>query len=410
MNLYALIAMLLTLTALFSFLNHLYLKLPTVIGVMLISLALSLAILFLDVEWFATAAQLVSGLDFKATLMNGVLCYLLFAGALFVNLGDLVREKWLVGCLATVGLAISTLLTAGLIWGLSAWLGFPLPLLYCLLFGALISPTDPVAVLAILRQAGLDPAIRTRITGESLFNDGVSVVLFATLLSLVAGGPDEAPASVVSVVLLFLQEVAGGALAGLLLGAAGYQLLRRVDEHAIEILITLAVVSGGYSLCQALHVSGPIAMVVAGLMIGNHGKMLAMSAPSREHLDNFWELVDEILNSVLFVLLGLELLIIAFTPQYLLAGVIAIAVTLAARLLSVSLPMAVFSWKKRQPVGAEIRLLTWGGSRGGISVALALSLPPTEHQGLLLAMTYCVVVWSIVVQGLSIGRLAARRG
>jgi len=409
MNLYALVAMLLTLTALFSFLNHLYLKLPTVIGVMLISLALSLAILLLDVEWFATAAQLVAGLDFKATLMNGVLCYLLFAGALFVNLGDLAREKWLVGGLATVGLAISTLLTAGLIWGLSAWLGFPLPLLYCLLFGALISPTDPVAVLAILRRAGLSPAIRTRITGESLFNDGVSVVLFATLLGLAAGGPDQAPASAVNVVLLFLQEVAGGALAGLLLGAVGYQLLRRVDEHAIEILITLAMVSGGYSLCQALHVSGPIAMVVAGLMIGNHGKMLAMSAPSREHLDNFWELVDEILNSVLFVLLGLELLIIAFTPQYLLAGVIAIVVTLAARLLSVSLPMAVFSWKTRQPVGTEIRLLTWGGIRGGISVALALSLPPAEHQGLLLAMTYCVVIWSIVVQGLSIGRLAARR-
>jgi len=406
-SLYNLIAVLFTLVALFSYFNHVYLRLPMVIGVMAIALVLSLLLLLLDLLGLHVAqpaAEILAGLDFNTTLMQGVLCYLLFAGALFVDLDDLARQKWLVAGLATFGTLLCTVLVGLLSYGLAHLLGLELPLIYCFLFGALISPTDPVAVIAILRDAGVKTSIRTKITGESLFNDGIGVVVFLVLLGFASG---EQVLSAGGVVLLLLQEVLGGLLLGLMLGGIGYLLLRRVDVHTVAILVTLALVSGGYALCFVLHVSGPIAMVVAGLMVGNHGRMLALGRHSREHLEHFWELADEILNALLFMIIGLEVLLIHFTGTYLVAGAAAIVVVLLARFVSVALPVTLLRLQRSFSPGI-VRILTWGGIRGGISVALALTLPPGPEQEILLALTYCVVIFSILVQGTSIGKLTSR--
>ncbi len=408
MSLYSLVAVLLTLTALFSLLNERFLRLPTAIGVMLSALVLSLVLLLLGklgLDWAAPVAAAVRGIDFSETLMHGILCYLLFAGALFIDLGSLLRQKWAVGVLATVGVALSTLIVGALSYWLLPLFGLSLSFGYCLLFGALISPTDPIAVIAILRKAGVRESIETKITGESLFNDGLAVVLFTVLLSLATG--TEFSGS--SAGLLLAQEALGGILLGLILGGLGYWLLRQSNEHAIEILITLALVSGGYALALQVHVSGPLAMVTAGLMIGNHGSLLGMSRRNREHLHHFWELLDEILNAMLFLLLGLELLLIHLPVPYLLAGIVSIAVVLLARLSSVS--FAVMLLQRLQPLSPGIiRILTWGGLRGGISIALALALPPGAEREAILSITYCVVLWSLLVQGLSIGRLAKQWG
>ena len=398
-------AVLITLAAVFSYLNHRYIRLPSAIGLMLMALCLSLVLLGLGKLGYwrieQTAESFIRSIDFNRTLMHGMLSFLLFAGALHVNLRDLAEQKWIVGSLATIGTVGSTFVVSGLFFFLARGLGLELPFIYCLLFGALISPTDPIAVLGILKSAGAPKSLETKITGESLFNDGIGVVVFIVLLELVASGAEP---SAGHIVLLFVEEALGGILFGLILGGIAYWMLARVDNYSVEILVTLAVVMGGYSLAVAIHTSGPIAMVVAGLVIGNHGRRLAMSERTRQHLDLFWELVDEILNTVLFVLIGFELLILELTGDALTAGLLAIPVVLLARFICVGAPVKLLEFRRSFTPGA-IRILTWGGLRGGISVALALSIPAGPERDLILTVTYTVVVFSILVQGLTIGPL-----
>lgn len=398
-------AVLITIAAVFSYVNHRYIRLPSAIGLMLMALCLSLVLLGLGKLGFwrieQTAESFVRSIDFNRTLMHGMLSFLLFAGALHVNLRDLAEQKWIVGSLATIGTVGSTFVVSGLFFFLARGLGLELPFIYCLLFGALISPTDPIAVLGILKSAGAPKSLETKITGESLFNDGIGVVVFIMLLELVASGAEP---SAGHIALLFAEEALGGILFGLILGGIAYWTLAQVDNYSVEILVTLAVVMGGYALAVAIHTSGPIAMVVAGLVIGNHGRRLAMSERTREHLDLFWELVDEILNTVLFVLIGFELLILELTGEALTAGLLAIPVVLLARFLCVGAPVKLLEFRRSFTPGA-IRILTWGGLRGGISVALALSIPAGPERDLILTVTYTVVVFSILVQGLTIGPL-----
>ena len=404
MNLFDVIALLITLAAVFSYVNFSYLRLPTTIGVMLISLLLSLLLVILrgfGPDFTLYARQILDQIDFNKTLMQGMLSYLLFAGALNVNLEDLARQKWVIGALATIGVVISTFIIGTAVWFVSGWFGLEISYIYCLLFGTLISPTDPIAVLSILRTAGVSKSLETKITGESLFNDGVGVVMFILVSGAAFGGEAITAGSIIK---LFMVEAVGGVFFGILLGFITYRMLARVDNYQVEILLTLALVTGGYALADVVHVSGPIAIVVAGLMVGNHGRMLAMSDLTREHLDTFWELVDEILNAVLFVLIGLEILVIHMNYSLLFAGFATVAIVLAGRFASVALPVACFR-KYREFTPHTVKLLTWGGLRGGISVALALSLPTGPERDILLTITYFVVVFSIVVQGLTIGSL-----
>ena len=409
MELFEIIAILLTLSALFSYINHRWLKLPTTIGLMVIALLFSLGLIgigFFVPQVERKAEAIVGSIDFNETLMHGMLGLLLFAGALHINLNDLAKQKWLIATLASIGVAFSTVLVAGLAWLLSELLGIEVRFIHCLLFGALISPTDPIAVLSILKQAGAPKELETKIAGESLFNDGVGVVIFLGLWEIATG---EHGFDLGHLTVLFFQEAVGGAVMGLVLGYIGFRMLRSVDNYSVEILISLALAAGGYALALAWHLSGPIAMVVAGLLIGNHGRSFAMSPKTCEHLDTFWELVDEILNAVLFVLMGLEVIVLTFTGQYLLAGLLMIPCVLLARLLAVGVPVRVLqSWQTIHP--RAVGILTWGGLRGGISVALALSIPTVARDGtaipereLLLAITYIVVVFSVIVQGLTIG-------
>jgi CPA1 family monovalent cation:H+ antiporter len=426
LDLFQIIATLLTVAALFSYLNHRFLRLPSTIGLMLIGLAFSLALIavgnaFPGVE--RTAVRLLEKIDFDRTLMEGLLGFLLFAGALHVDLEDLARQKVAIALLATVGLAISAFLVGGLFWLALDLLGVSMPFVVCLLFGTLISPTDPIAVLAALKSLHAPRSLETKIAGESLFNDGVAVVFFLAVLSLAGLGGGHGRAEPVSdgagvaqlVVTLFALETVGGALLGFAAGYLVYRLMRSVDNYEVEILLSLSLVAGGYALARVLHVSGPIAMVVAGLLIGNHGRVFAMSDRTREHLDTFWLLIDEILNAVLFVLIGLEVLVIPFDWVWLAAGVLAVAIVLGARFIAVGLPLVALR-RLREFAPHVVKVLTWGGMRGGISVALALSLKstlgarsPESYEGLLLT-TYVVVVFSIAVQGLTIAPMLRRLG
>ena len=397
------LTILICLAALFSYVNHRLLKLPMTIGLMAVALVFSLILLALGklglgVE--AEAQRFIGAIDFNEALMHGMLGFLLFAGALHVKLDELLDLKWVIGTLAVIGTILSSLLIGGLSYVVFALVGLPLPFLYCLLFGALISPTDPIAVMGVLKQARLPKALEMKIVGESLFNDGVGVVIFLVVLNLV---PKET-VHVTDVLVLFAEEALGGAALGLALGYIAYRMLRSVDNYQVEILITLALVMGSFGLADLLHTSGPIAVVVAGLLIGNHGRQWAMSVTTREHLDNFWELLDELLNAVLFVLIGLEVLVLSFQQPYLTAGLVAIPLVLAARWITVVLQVKGFSFV-REFNEKTIRILTWGGLRGGISVALALSLPPGSSRDALVTITYAVVVFSILVQGLTINRV-----
>jgi len=327
-----------------------------------------------------------------------------FAGARHDNLTNLAEQKWLIATLATLGVLAYTAIVGVLLWLLLDLIDIDLPFLYCLVFGALISPTDPIAVLAILRTAHAPKSLETQITGESLFNDGVGVVVFIMISGIAFGETNITPSEVA---IFFLEEVMGGVVFGFVIGGITYAMLKRVDNYQVEILLTLALVTGGYAMAEALHVSAPIAIVIAGLMIGNHGRLLAMSAITRERVDTFWELIDEILNAVLFVLIGLEILVISFGSHLLIAGALSVLIVLIARFISVGVPVLIIR-KFRELTPGAIKILTWGGLRGGISVALALSLPASAERETILAITYCVVVFSILVQGLTIGRLIKR--
>ncbi len=411
------IATLLGLAALFGYLNHRFLRLPRTIGLVLIAMAASLGALAIDaaVPGWGVGPGLRAALieiDFTAALMHGMLGFLLFAGALHVDLAQLAKRRWPIAAMATGGLLLSTALIGGGIWLAFDLVGLPLPFIYCLLFGALISPTDPVAVLGILKTAKVPASLEAKIAGESLFNDGVGVVVFVILLAMATsgagGGGDGHGASMdaMGIALLFLQEAVGGAVLGLAAGAIAFWALRSIDEYNLEVIITLALVTVTYEVAFLLHTSGPIAVVVAGLLIGNHGTRLAMSETTRGHLTNFWTLIDEILNAVLFLLIGLEVVVISTAPGLMWVALIAIPLVLSARFVAVAIPIGLLGLWRDFTKGA-IPVLTWGGLRGGISVALALSLPAGAEKDAIVTVCYAVVVFSILVQGLTIGRLVA---
>ncbi|EGV27697.1 sodium/hydrogen exchanger [Thiorhodococcus drewsii AZ1] len=399
----------LVLTALLAYLNQRFIGLPIPIGVMAAALLLSLALIGLDAAGIDFGVRqyeesLLRSIDFSTVLMEGMLSLLLFAGALHVDLSELRAYRWPVGLLAVLSTLLSTLAVGFGTWFAFSWLGLELPLVFCLLFGALISPTDPIAVMGILKTADAPKQLELVIAGESLFNDGVGVVIFSLLLGMLASGTIP---SMGEGLLMLLHEAGGGLLFGLALGYLTFRLLKSVDSYQVEVLVTLAAVTGGYALANRLQVSGPLAMVVVGLIIGNGGRRLAMSDTTRHYIDLFWELIDEILNAVLFVLIGLEVLLVTFTASTLTAAILAIGVTLAARALTVGLPVAMLPGVFRLPKGSGW-VLTWGGLRGGISVALALSLPLGPERDIVLALTYCIVVFSILGQGLTIGRVVRK--
>ena len=393
-------SILITLTAALAYFNARVLRLPSAIGLMVTALAGSVMVLALD-GVAPRVEALLNQVNLPDALLHGMLGILLFAGALHVNLADLKEFSVPIGVLALFGTAVSTAAVGGASYVLLDAVGLPLPLVYCLLFGALISPTDPIAVLGILKAAKAPRSLEVTITGESMFNDGVGVVIFLGIAAVAAGG-DVTPASMAR---LFVQEAIGGALFGLAVGYVGFRLLHSIDQYSVEILITLAMVLGGYVAAEQLHVSAPIAAVTAGLLVGNHGRSFAMSETTREHLDTFWELMDEILNAVLFLIIGLEVVHLRLTTELVIAGLAAIPLVLAARLMSVSAPIALMPRFRKRAPGA-MKLLTWGGLRGGISVALALSIPPGPERDVILVITYFVVVFSIVVQGTTLGRVA----
>ena len=401
MEAFDIIGILLSLAAVFGYFNYKFIKLPTTIGLMLLGLIFSLIIIITGIfndDFYKFAQNFVTDIRLDESLLGIMLSYLLFAGALHVKLEDLSNQKWVIAILATIGVIFSTFIIGSLSYLLMKSLDIQISFTYCLLFGALISPTDPVAVLGILKKAGAPKSLETKITGESLFNDGVGVVVFIAILGIATGKSD---ASFSAIGNLFIFEVLGGIGIGFALGLLAFLMLRSIDQYQVEILITLALVTGGYSLAHNLHTSGPLAMVVAGLMIGNQGRILAMSEKTEEHLDSFWELVDEILNAILFLVIGLEILILAFHLNYIIFGIIAIPLTLAVRMSAVSLP-ALFLNNKANFSKGTIKALTWGGLRGGISLALALSIPKGAERDVLLTATYIVVIFSIGVQGLTL--------
>jgi len=411
-GIFNLVALLITLAAAFGYVNHRWLKLPHTIGLVVIALAVSIGILLTDVVFprlgleDAVRRALID-IDFEDTLMKGVLSFLLFAGALHVDLDSLLSRRWAISILATVGILLSTVIVAGLMFFGFRALGFDVPFVMCLVFGALISPTDPVAVMGVLKQVEVPATLKAKIAGESLFNDGVGVVLYTVLVSLAVGGGDHGEVSFLGAAQLLLLEVVGGVALGLGAGYLTYRAMRPINEHNLEVLITLALVMGTYACASQLHLSGPLAVVVAGLFIGNHGKRFAMSQTTREHIDTFWSLLDELLNSLLFLAIGFEVIAITLTGRVIGAAALAVPVVLVARWVSVSGPIAILGFRRQFTQGA-VSVLTWGGLRGGISVALALALPPSPEKPLLLAITYGVVLFSIIVQGLTIGSVVRR--
>lgn len=403
MHLYEILSLLVVLCAAFGYLNHRFIRWPPTIGIMVLSLATSVALLLtarLYPPFHDFSIRLIGSVDFHTLLMRVMLGFLLFAGGFHLNAQRLAQQKWPILVLATAGTILSTLLVGGAFYLLFSLFGISVPFIICLLFGSLISPTDPIAVLAILKRAGIPQSLELKIAGESLFNDGVAVVLFTSLLDVAASGSGF---EIGAVSWLFVKEAFGGALLGAALGWTGYLILNSIDDYKVETLVTLAIVMGGYLLADRLHISGPIAMVIAGIITGNTGKQATIDH-ARDYLGHFWILVDEILNGVLFLLVGFEMLVIGKSGTVLLIGAIGIAVVLLARWISVALP--VLGMRRWLPFERHaIALLTWGGLRGGLSVAMALSLPEAMYRDTFVTITYVIVVFSIIVQGLTIGRL-----
>ena len=409
MTSFQLAAVVLSLAAVLGYINARFLRLPATVGLMAVAMVGSLVLIGLDALGVLLLSPrveiLVTELQFGDTLLHGMLGLMLFAGALHVNLAELGAQKLAVALLAIGGTLISTGLVGLATYASLGMLGLDVPLVYALLFGSLISPTDPIAVLGMLKLAGAPKELEIRIAGESLFNDGVGVVVFGVLLAIAAGGETTAA----NVATLFAREAGGGAVFGLVTGYLAFRLLRSIDDYSVEVLITLALVIGGYATAEAIHVSAPIAAVVAGLVIGNQGRQHAMSDVTREHVDLFWKLIDDILNAVLFLMIGMAVMLLTVSSAIATAAAIAIPVVLAARLISVAIPMTLLR-KLRGASPHSITILTWGGLRGGLSIAMALALPDSSARDVILFMTYAVVAWSILVQGLTFGPLLRRLG
>lgn len=417
MSIFSIAAILVGLSALFGYVNHRLLHLPHTIGLVLIALTASLVIIAVDLLAPSLGiADQVTGvlrqIDFNQTLMHGMLSFMLFAGALHADFTALRSRRTVIAVMAVLGTFISTFTVGGLMWLAASWAGLDLPFIWALVFGALISPTDPVAVLGLFKTVEVPDTLQAKMAGESLFNDGVGVVLFTVIVAIAmsgSGAGDGAAGAMgpAEIATLFFTEVAGGVVLGFVAGYIGYRAMHGIDEPSLEVLITLALVMVTYALALALHMSGPIAMVVAGLFIGNRGVKYAMSETTRQDVMTFWTLTDEILNSVLFLLIGLEVLVIAESAGLLVFALLAIPITLLARTLSVGVPIAILARWKVFTKGA-VPVLIWGGLRGGIAVALALSLPETEYKPTILAITYGVVLFSIIIQGLTVKPLVER--
>tara|TARA_B100002051_G_scaffold245445_1_gene252815 strand:+ start:2035 stop:3318 length:1284 start_codon:yes stop_codon:yes gene_type:complete len=416
-------AILLILATIFGAINYKFVKLPHTIGLMIVALVASLSLIALDLTFPSLGMSILvneflGNIDFNVTLMQGMLSFLLFAGALHVDLDQLLENKWTILTFASIGVLVSSFVIGGGFWLISGAVGLSLPFLVCLLLGVMVSPTDPVAVLGVLKTLQIPSPLKAKIAGESLFNDGVAVVLFSVLVSLVFGNGGEESLEtsfqLTSVIWLLTKEALGGLFLGLISGFIAFWLLRQIDDYVLEVLITLALVTGAYSIALHLHLSGPIAMVIAGLLIGNQGASLAMSETTRMHVETFWELVDEILNSVLFLLIGLKIVFLIQHSSYeiaypLLIGLF-IAITLLslfARFLAIALPVQIKSLNSEVNPGT-VPILTWAGIRGGVSVALALSLPSSSESELLLFVTYLVVLFSVAIQGLTIENVIKR--
>lgn len=406
MSLLTITSILITVSALFAYANYRTFKLPNTIGIMVISLLFSLFLVLLGnfgySEGERIASDIISQIEFDNTLLNGMLGFLLFAGAMHIDLDELLERKWTIGLLASVGVISSMFLVAGGAYFIFQLFGFHVPFIYCLLFGSLISPTDPIAVMGILKTAGASKSLEIKIAGESLFNDGVAIVVFLAIFGMAVNGE---AFDAQHIAILFVQEAFGGALFGFACGWVVLRMLKRVDNYHVEILLTLALVSGGATAAAGLHLSAPIAVVVAGLMIGNHGRRNAMSNETVQHLDTFWELIDEILNAVLFLIIGLEVMVLSLDIQTWIAGLIMAILVLCCRMISVGVPVNLLRKLNREFHPHAVKILTWGGLRGGISVALALSIPASPERDIIVAVTYVIVVLSILVQGLTIGKL-----
>jgi CPA1 family monovalent cation:H+ antiporter len=407
MDIFHLLSILIVLSAGFAYLNFRILKLPNSIGLMLISLIFSFFIIiagYFSPDFKRMIAIRMSDINFSELLLEGMLSFMLFAGAIHIKYEDLRNEKLTIILFSTISVILSTFILGFSSFYLLNIFGLKVSLIHTLLFGALISPTDPIAVLSLLKSAGISKSLETKIAGESLFNDGIAVVIFITLLKLAQPGSE---IDVKSVVLLFGQEALGGIILGIILGFAGYKLFVSIDNYQVEVLITLAIVMGGYTLAHYINVSGPLTMVVAGLITGNHGKKYGMSVITTEYVDKFWELIDDILNAILFVLIGLELLIIEKNHIIILVSLILIVVAILTRFISLWIPS--FAIREKEKISKRtLLILTWGGIRGGISIALALSINPEYSRDMWVTITYIIVCFSILVQGITIGKLAKK--
>ncbi|MET0244686.1 MAG: sodium:proton antiporter [Flavitalea sp.] len=408
MDLYYSFSVLIVLASFFSYLNLRYLKLPSTIGIMIIAMISSVILVItgnIFPKTFSNFSTLLQDVDFTEVLMGAMLNFLLFAGAIHINLKDLREQRGPIVIFSSVSVIISTFVVGGIMYYLAPLLHVQIPFIYCLLFGALISPTDPIAVMGVLKEAKVRKSLETKVAGESLFNDGVAVVVFAVILQLAQG--TEIDISFGNITWLLVKEAAGGFLLGAVLGVLASKSMRRIDDYKVSVLITLSVVMGGYLIAHAMHISGPLTMVAAGIVIGNYGKRIAMSAQTKDYLNKFWELIDDILNAILFLFIGFELLIIKNVTDYWLIGTVSILVVLLARFISIYIPVLIIPFKNKFSPGT-IKILVWGGLRGGVSIALALSMDEGPYKSILVSVTYFVVVFSIIVQGLTVGKLATK--